>query len=131
MSEQMVREPEVRAPARRNTALWGGVALLAVGVYLLFDNLGVNFLSFRWLGINVRIIHNWWALFIVVPGLIILRNTYAAYQSAGALTRHTRSQLVAGGLMTLVGLVFMFGLSMGSMWPLLLIGAGVLILFNR
>lgn len=82
--------------------LWG-LGLIALGLVLFFRPFGGLFL------------HNWWALFIFIPGLIKLFKGIQGNQD----------QLAAGFFMTLIGAIFLFGLSWGLMWPFFLILGGI------
>ena len=110
----------LRAARRSNAALWGGVALVAFGVIALMDNFGLH----------LRFGFNWWAFFMLVPGAIILKNAYEAYQASGYLTRQTRTHLVAGSVLVAMAVIFLVGLELSALWPLLLIAGGAAILLG-
>src|SRR5450432_4184790 len=61
-----------------------------VGAFVLIG-LGVIFLLEEF-GIHIPFLNNWWALFILVPGLGLLWRAYTSYQSAGMSTNETRGQ---------------------------------------
>lgn len=114
-------ERPATAARSTNPALWIGLALLVFGTLKLMETFGLH-LNFGF---------NWWALFMLIPGAIILKNAYDAYQASGQQFTHaTRSQLVAGGLLVVLAVVFLFGLSLSNLWPVFLIVGGLAILFN-
>jgi len=77
----------------------GALVLIGLGIILLLGQLGMQ-LSF-----------NWWAIFIALPGLAMLRNVYNAY-SAGS--RLGNNDLMQGGLgLFLVVLALAFALRIG------------------
>lgn len=111
--------------SRQNGTRWAGLALLAVGLFFLADNAGLNLM--RHLHLNF----NWWALFMMIPGAIILRNVLADYEAKGKqFTRETRTQLVIGVLMLGFASAFLFNINMALFWPVALIGAGVVMLLT-
>nr|MBN1229218.1 hypothetical protein [Anaerolineae bacterium] len=110
-------------PSGANGALWGGLALLLIGAYFLAENLGLN--------IHLEFLENWWAIFILIPGVMILWRVFQAYRAEGSTTsRHWRNQLVMGLLMVFAAVVFLLNLSWSIFWPFLLIIGGLAFLFN-
>lgn len=95
-----------------------GVALIVLGLYFLADNF-----------LNIRLFENWWAIFILIPAFANLRNAWARYREAGAWTESAVSALTGGLLIATVAMIFLFNLSWGTFWPLLLIilGFGILV----
>lgn len=115
---------------RSNSAIWVGLALLIFGAAMLFRNLGIDLDTFG-LGFleNIRI--KWWALFMLIPGAIILKNAYDAYEARGRqFTRESRTQLITGLVIVGFAFMFLFNLSVGALWPVVLIIIGGLLLFN-
>lgn len=92
-----------------------GLIVIAVGVLFLLasqDKIGWG---------------NWWAYFLMALGGIfilevVLRSVMPAYR------RPVFGKLLAGVVLIAIGASNVYGL--GSWWPLIIIGAGVLILFN-
>ncbi|GAB4575600.1 MAG: hypothetical protein Kow0077_27880 [Anaerolineae bacterium] len=99
----------------------GAYVLIGLGLILLAGQIGINW-DF-----------NWWAIFIALPGLAMLRNVYAAYQQQGELGSN---ELVQGGLgvvLVLMALGFLLDLNLGflwNLWPLALIAVGVAMIFG-
>jgi hypothetical protein len=92
------------------------IVIITVGVILLMGELGIG------LGFN------WWAIFVAVPGLIMLRNVYRIYQQRGKLDTNDFVQAGIGGLIVLMAVGWLLGASMSflwNLWPLALIAIGV------
>jgi hypothetical protein len=105
---------------RRRSGSWiGGAVLIALGVVFLLQNMGV-------VGFD-----NWWALFILIPAFGAFSSAWDAYQDAGGrLDRRARGSLFGGLILTLVCIIFLFGLSWTYLGPAILILVGVGILLN-
>ncbi len=115
--------PQVSQPRSSNGALWGGIVLVLLGVYFLLQNLGYVF--------RLPFDINWWALFILIPAGAILNNVWRSYKANGdQLVGEARNQLIVGLLIALVAFFFLFEISWGNFWPLLLILGGALILIT-
>ncbi len=66
----------------------GGAALVLLGVLFLLQNLGL-----------VRLTGNWWALFILVPALVLAGTAVTRYRAAGGrLTAEVRGALTGAVL---------------------------------
>lgn len=118
VNERIKERPSLDAPGR--ASMWVGIALLALGGHFLLKQYGIDL--HLWF-------FNWWSLFLIVPGAILLRRVYEGYQLNGEqLDRDLRNRLVIGGGMLLVGLGMAFNISAGFFWPvaLILIGGAVL-----
>ena len=111
----MNNEPE---PDRGNSG--GSGAPLAAGVVLIV--LGLIFLLRNLTGWHLN---NWWALFILAPGLVLLWNGYQNMQADGRLSSRALQSFTGGSVMLLVSFVFLLGLSWGMVWPVFLIIGGV------
>jgi uncharacterized membrane protein YhaH (DUF805 family) len=72
---------------------------------------------------------NWWALLILIPAVGSLADVWRIYRAEGRLSAAARGPLVAGLALLLVTVIFLFGLSWGTLWPLfvIIVGAGVLV----
>jgi hypothetical protein len=100
-------------------ALVGGVALIAFGVIIMLQNTGVVQL------------HNWWALFILIPALGSFATAYGAYRSnGGRLNSMVRGSIIGGLVFTTIAAAFLFELNLSLLLPAVLILAGVGMLFN-
>ncbi|MBB6099782.1 hypothetical protein HNR42_003240 [Deinobacterium chartae] len=93
--------------------------------------IGLIFMAENTFG-NVTLLHNWWALFLLVPGVLMLGRAWTAYQAAGhRFTRDVASALYSALFPTFIGLAFLLRLDWGRIWPVFLILAGVSALLSR
>ncbi len=100
----------------------GAYILIGIGVVMLFSQLGIGF-DF-----------NWWAIFIALPGLAMLRNVYNARQARGDLETNELIQGGIGVFLVLMALGFLFDIELGflwNLWPLALIAVGVAMIFSN
>jgi cation transport ATPase len=108
-----------RHPARRDDKMITGIILVAVGLIFLLTNL----IGFR--------LHNWWALFILIPFVAAVGGALHAWRNTGRLTAEARHGLLASLFPLFVALIFLFGWNWGQVWPGFLILAGVMAIFGR
>ncbi len=97
-----------------------GLILVLLGGAFLLQNMGMLSIT----------IHNWWALFILIPALGSFDTALRAYRNSGnRLTATARGALLAGGIMTVITLAFLFDLDWTYFGPglIILVGIGVLI----
>ena len=97
----------------------GGLILISIGTYFLLSQL------------NIIHLHNWWALFILIPAFHTLREAWDSYQANGRLNSQARGSLTGGILLSMLAAFFLFNLSWGLFWPFALIFAGVAALLNN
>lgn len=97
-----------------------GLVLIGLGLFFLLNNF-----------VNVRLFDNWWAIFILIPAVANLRTAWQRYREAGAWTESAVSALTGGLLIGAVAMIFLFNLSFGTFWPVLLIILGFGILVRR
>ena len=90
-----------------------GLILIGIGAYFLLT----NFTDFE--------LHNWWALFILIPAFGSLGKFMSDYRRAGRITGDARGALIGGLIMLFVAAIFLFGLDWGAVWPVFLIIAGL------
>ncbi|MDX2005317.1 MAG: hypothetical protein SFU83_08580 [Meiothermus sp.] len=102
----------------RNNNWIAGLVLIGLGLVFLVQNItGVQ-------------LGNWWALFILMPAVWAFWNAWEIYQKEGKLTPQA-ARMAQGGLFPLViGLIFLFNLDFGRLWPLLLVIAGIGAILN-
>lgn len=100
---------------------WGGLAtglvVVVVGVLFLLDNLGVR-LPFRGL-------HNWWALFILIPVVALLMEAGVRYRRVGRVDRAVLHLLLSAMAPLLVACFFLTDLDWAIWWPLFVIYGGL------
>ncbi len=90
-----------------------GLALIFIGLVFLVGNLTDFYL------------HNWWAVFILIPGLMTFANAWRTRKEDGHWSKQARGSLIGGLGITLVAVIFLFSLDWGTMWPLFLILGGI------
>ncbi len=92
----------------------GALVLIVLGVLFFLGEFDVFDLS-----------GNWWAIFILAPGLYLLWRAYQTYSETGVLAGQAASQVGGGAVLTIIGLIFLLDLDWGRFWPLILIVVGV------
>ena len=113
------RRAERRAARYAGGGAWVvGVALIILGGVFMLQNMGTV------------LIHNWWALFILLPALGSFATAYGAYRNSGRLTPLARNSLVGGLILTAIAAFFLLDLDWARWWPTLLILAGIGALTN-
>ncbi len=120
-AERRQRREERRAARHSGTGgTWiAGIILIGLGVLLLLQNLKIFSLT------------NWWALFILIPAVAAFGTAWRAYQAAGnRLTAAARGELIGGLILLALTAVFLFGLNLGIIGPILLMLAGVGMVLN-
>ena len=90
-----------------------GLVLIGIGVIFLLN----NFTDFE--------LHNWWALFILIPAFGSLGNFWRVYRNQGHIGHDARGSLIGALILFFVAAVFLFGWSWGAVWPFFLIIAGL------
>ena len=116
-TDRAQRRAERRA-AREGGAWIGGVILIGLGMIFLLQNTGALYLQ------------NWWALFILLPALGSFGASFTEYRASGRFNAKARGSLVAGLVFTAIASVFLFNLNFSLLLPIILIVAGVGMLFN-
>ena len=96
----------------------GGLILIGIGTIFLLSQVTGFYL------------HNWWALFILIPALCKLNEAWQGYRTDGRITHSTRGALIGGTLLAMVASVFLLNLSWRVFWPLVLIVLGIGALLN-
>ena len=94
-----------------------GIALIIVGGLFMLD-------SFNILNIHM---HNWWAVFILAPGLTMVVNAYQDYQD----TKTVDTSGLWGLLMIVFATALFFDISWNLIFPVGLIGVGLYMLISR
>ena len=93
-----------------------GIALVLVGGLFLLDTFNI---------LNL-VTGNWWAIFILIPGLNMAIKGWRDYGQNGA--RSARRSGIIGLFLMLVAFTFFFGISWNYLFPALLIGIGIYVL---
>ena len=105
--------------SRKNNDWVGGVILIGLGLIFLMGSF------------NIQLFANWWALFILVPGILNLSNGLQARWEDGRFSHRARGSLMGGLFMSVIGAAFLFGISWSYIWPLFIIIVGIGALLNR
>ncbi len=105
---------------QRDTGKWAlGIVLILLGAVFMLQNIGV------------LILHNWWALFIMIPAITSFSTAYSQYRRNGnRLSYAVRGSLIGGCGFSLLTAAFLFDISFGIIWPLALIAGGIVLLIN-
>ena len=118
--ERAARREERRQRRGSSSFGWmGGLVLIIIGVVYLIQNFT-----------GTPVLFNWWALFILIPAVGALSSAWDQYQQHGQLTSGAIGALIGGLVLTMVAATFLFGLSFGNIGPMILILAGVALLFS-
>jgi hypothetical protein len=109
------------APRGRNTGqIVIGLIVLAMGAVLLVD---------RYLVPNVSLMRSWWPMILIVMGAARLATPPTSPENRCS-RRRSGVWLIMIGLWALVSDSHLFGFSFATSWPLLVIGAGVIIVWR-
>jgi hypothetical protein len=103
---------------RHSTSRWvPGLVLIGLGAIFLLNNLT----GFE--------LHNWWALFILIPAFGTFARAWDLHQHGASFDRQMRGVLFGGVILTSLAAVFLFDLSWTIFGPVLLIllGGGMLV----
>jgi hypothetical protein len=96
-----------------------GLILIVLGAIFLLNNLT----GFE--------LHNWWALFILIPAVGSFGRAWSQYNRTGSLDRYGRQAVLSGLMLAALAAVFLFELSWMLFGPVLLILVGLTILGNE
>ncbi len=119
----MVPADRPPSPAGHHWRLFPAVAIIAIGVLFLANNLGYP-LDFLTRG-------NWWALFILVAAMAPATRAFELYRRHGRVDGAVIYYLVCTTAVVLVSVMFLANLDWGVWWPLFVILAGVSTLVRR
>ena len=118
MSDDSSRETHEHDGRPRRPAWIAGGVLILIGIVFIVRNLT---------GLEL---HNWWALFILIPALGSLATAWQMFEKNDRrFTAASRGPLVGGVVLLAVAAIFLFSLDWAIAWPFLLIlgGAGLLV----
>jgi hypothetical protein len=96
----------------------GGAILILLGLVFLLQNLHIFYL------------HNWWALFILIPALAFFAAAWGQHAYTGRFDRRARMAVLWGLALTGLSIAFLLDIQWGLFWPVALIALGVLMLIN-
>jgi hypothetical protein len=126
MTEEIItHEEEFETPARNwkgDESLGWGVALILAGSFYLLDNFGILNVAFN----------NWWAIFILAPGINQFANAFRYYQQDGGVTRRVQRAGFGAVVIITLALIFFLNLNNDLLFPIFIIAFGIsLLLGNR
>jgi len=117
--ERRPPEPPAYGLRSRRPGWIAGGGLIVIGLVFVLKNLT----GFE--------LHNWWALFILVPAIGSLVTSYQLYLRAGRrFTPAARGPLLGAAVLGAIVAIFLFDISWDFAWPLLLVLAGAAILLT-
>jgi hypothetical protein len=103
-----------------NRVTWG-ISLIFLGALFLLETFNIIPIHF----------YNWWAVFILVPGINSLLLAGKRFQQTGQINHKVQRAGFRGLLLILVALTFFLNLDWGIMFSILLIGAGIYLLLRK
>ena len=115
----MKEEEKAASTARADHGWIPGVVLIGLGLLFLANNV-----------FGVELVHNWWALFILIPAAANLNRAWERYRRDGRWSAAARGSLTGGLLIATVAFIFLLDLNWAIFWPVLLIILGFSILLR-
>lgn len=109
--------------ATRQWRIFPAVAIIAIGLLFLANNLGYN-LAFLDRG-------NGWAVIILLAAFAPLTHAYERYRAVGKVDAEVAYSMLSAAGVVLVGVLFLFELDWGTWWPLFVILGGLFTLIPR
>jgi hypothetical protein len=107
------------APGGQNTTqIVVGLIILGMGAVLLLDRYS-----------DVRHIRSWWPLIPILMGVVRLTNTHPQPRRRAGI-RRSGVWFIVIGVWAFVSDSHLFGFTYGTSWPLLIIGAGLLMVWG-
>jgi hypothetical protein len=113
----MSTEPSDTSPSTFRWRLFPAVAIIAIGVLFLANNLGY---PLSWFDHG-----NWWAVIILLAAFAPLTRAWEVYQARGRIDAEVAYYLLSAGAVVLVACLFLFNLDWGVWWPLFVILGGL------
>jgi hypothetical protein len=108
---------------RSSSGLATGLVIIAIGVFFLLNNLGVELPFVRY--------HNWWALFILIAAIGPIGQAVQHYRTSGRLDSTVIRHLLSATTIIVVALLFLLDLRWDLWWPVFLIIGGCWVLLKR
>lgn len=113
----MTTEPSNTPSRPLRWRIFPAVAIIAIGVLFLLNNLGYS-LAFLDRG-------NWWAVLILLAALAPLTRAWEIYRGRGRVDAEVVHSVLCAAAVALVGVMFLLELDWGIWWPLFVILAGL------
>jgi len=93
---------------------WIGILFVLLGIYLLLQTTH-----------TIEAIDNWWAFFILIPGIATYFSAYQQYRESSVITVKLIDRITSGTITVFVACVFLFEWSWSEIWPVFLIIIGL------
>jgi hypothetical protein len=119
MSEEQPKENKILGQDNSDNNWALGIALIILGSLFMLD-------TFDILNINL---HNWWAIFILIPGLNMAVKGWREYRET--YSSSSRNTGFWGLVLIVLAIAFFFNISWNLIFPIGLVGVGVYLLFFR
>jgi hypothetical protein len=117
-NEHSQTEKQPEGKPRQPAWIVGGVLILLGIVFILRNITGVE-------------LHNWWALFILIPALGSLATAWQMFvRNDRRITAASRGPLIGGVVLLAIAAIFLLGIDWAIAWPFLLIIAGAAVLLS-
>ncbi|HJR10886.1 MAG TPA: hypothetical protein VJ823_05685 [Rhodanobacteraceae bacterium] len=113
----MTTEPSNTSSSTFRWRLFPAVAIIAIGVLFLANNLGYNL---GWFDHG-----NWWAVIILLAAFAPLTRAWEVYQARGRIDAEAAYCLLCAASIVLVACMFLLRLDWGTWWPLFVILGGL------
>jgi hypothetical protein len=117
--------PTIQSPMGPNPSHRAGVGGWVTGLVLVLVGLIFLLQNFSMLRLN-----NWWALFLLIPTIGSFASAYENYRLQRRFTAAGRGSLIGGVILLFLTLVFLFGLDLGTLWPVFLVIGGLALLLG-
>jgi hypothetical protein len=112
-------EVDMQLERRFGLTSLGGATMVLLGVFYLLMTLGIG------------AIDNWWAIFILLPGLAFLGIAQAASQRAnGRFNAIARFNVSMGVILLAVAGIFYVNLDWTTWWPIMVMASGAALFIN-
>lgn len=108
-----VPEQDSPPPRKNDSGLVAGLTLIGLGLLFLL----VNVTDFH--------IGNWPAVFMLLPGGLLLAQVVTVSRREGGIYRTVRPSLIGGLVLIVIGCLMLLHMSLLRYWPLVLIAVGL------
>ncbi|NQU68188.1 MAG: hypothetical protein HQ510_09630 [Candidatus Marinimicrobia bacterium] len=93
---------------------WTGILFIFLGAFLLLQTTNV-----------IDEIDNWWALFVISPGVATYLSAFQQYRSTRKVTIRLIDRITSGTFITFVGFILLLDWQWSKIWPVFLIIIGL------
>lgn len=108
---------------RSSSGLVTGLVVIAIGVYFLLRNLGVE-LPFLYM-------HNWWALFILIAAIGPLTQAIQAWRASGRIDAVVARHGLTTVIIVTIALMLLLDVRWDRWWPVFVIYGGLWMLIRE